>query len=151
MACNCLLYLQAKFKWDPENAQAVFNEFKHKCMKQLTDTANKTAKRPADHLPNWLSPEVHAVFPEAHSDPTFEKRSIAGKANRRKLRDGVRTHYQGSMSTAELVKIMMEELGRVSTLSEVYLQSRSKKRSKDSDEVVFIDDRCSQAWWLFLD
>lgn len=26
------------------------------------------------------------------------------------------------------------------------LQSRSKKRSKDSNKVLFIDDRCSQAW-----
>ncbi|KAL9262152.1 hypothetical protein AKJ16_DCAP22562 [Drosera capensis] len=119
-------HFRAKFEWDPENAQAVFSEFKRKCMKRLMDTTNKAAKCPADHLPNWLSHEVHSVFPEAHSDPSFEKRSIAGKTNRRKLGDGVGTHYQ-----------------------EVYLRSRFKKRSKDSDEVMFIDVRCSQAWDKF--
>ncbi|GAB2227087.1 hypothetical protein Droror1_Dr00008891 [Drosera rotundifolia] len=103
-------HFRAKFRWDLENTQAVFIEFKRKSMKRLTDTANKAAKRPADHLPNWLSPEVHAAFPEAHSDPTFKKRSIAGKANRRKLGDGVGTHYQGSRSTVELVKTNCELL-----------------------------------------
>ncbi|GAB2234271.1 hypothetical protein Droror1_Dr00003517 [Drosera rotundifolia] len=53
------------------------------------------------------------------------------------------------MSIAELVKKMTEELGRVPTLSEVNLRSGSKKRSKDSDKVLFIDDRCSQAWDKF--
>ncbi|KAL9260084.1 hypothetical protein AKJ16_DCAP24599, partial [Drosera capensis] len=72
------------FKWDPENPQAVFNEFRRKCMKHLKDTANKRAKRPADHLPNWLSPKVHSAFAEAHSDPSFEKRSIAGKNKQEK-------------------------------------------------------------------
>ncbi|GAB2236382.1 hypothetical protein Droror1_Dr00028189 [Drosera rotundifolia] len=50
-------HFRAKYKWDQENAQAVFNEFKHKCMKGLADTANKAAKRPANQLPKWLSPE----------------------------------------------------------------------------------------------
>ncbi|KAL9255462.1 hypothetical protein AKJ16_DCAP18302 [Drosera capensis] len=118
--------------------QAVFIEFKRKCMKWLTDTANKAAKRPTDHLPNWLSPEAHSAFPEARSHPTFEKISISGKANMRKLGYGVGTHYKA------------EELGRVSTLSEVYLRSRSKKPSKDSGEVWFIDDRCSQSWTCTL-
>ncbi|KAL9274689.1 hypothetical protein AKJ16_DCAP06110 [Drosera capensis] len=129
--------LVEKYKWNPENTQAVFNEFEHKCMKHLTDTTNKAVKRLADQLPKWSSPEI----------PGLRKGPLPVKQTGEKLGEGVGTHYQGSMSTAELVKKMTKELGRVPTLSVVYLRSKSKKKSKDTDEVLFINDRCSQAWF----
>lgn len=98
------LFFQDKVSWDPRHHDLIYNTFKQRCAKRLSDMLSKARKKGAK--PSWVEDEAWAGLLTYWASQDFQKVSTQNKTNRASNRGGA-VHTTGRKAHHEVALDMV--------------------------------------------